>query len=111
MLGGKSCATAAQAWASAGSHTRPGRGLPTGAGASMRSTVVKRSVAIGKHKTSVSLEDAFWRSLKEIAASRQKTCCSLLSEIDQRRQSSNLSSATRVFVLQFYQERASTRKT
>jgi predicted DNA-binding ribbon-helix-helix protein len=73
---------------------------------SMQSTVVKRSVVIGKHKTSISLEDQFWTSLKEIAASHQKTCSSLLSEIDERRQSANLSSAIRQFVLEFYQERA-----
>jgi predicted DNA-binding ribbon-helix-helix protein len=72
----------------------------------MQSTVLKRSVVIGKHKTSISLEDAFWTSLKEIAASRHSTCSSLLSEIDEARQGSNLSSAIRQFVLQHYQERA-----
>jgi predicted DNA-binding ribbon-helix-helix protein len=72
----------------------------------MRSTVVKRSIVLGKHKTSVSLEDEFWTGLKEIAASRQKTCADLVSEIKERRQSSNLSSAIRLFVLQHYQKRA-----
>ena len=37
----------------------------------MKSPVVKRSIIIGKHKTSVSLEEAFWRGLKDIAASRR----------------------------------------
>jgi len=72
----------------------------------MRSTVVKRSVIVGKHKTSVSLEDGFWTGLKEIAASRQITCSGLLTEINEHRQSSNLSSAIRLFVLHFYLERA-----
>jgi predicted DNA-binding ribbon-helix-helix protein len=75
-------------------------------GASMRSTVVKRSVVFRHHKTSVSLEDEFWTSLKEIAASRKSTCSSLISEIDQGRQGPNLSSAIRQFVLDFYRERA-----
>ena len=68
----------------------------------MQSSVVKRSVVIGGHKTSISLEDEFWTSVKEIAASRQTTCSGLLSEINERRQSANLSSAIRLFVLQFY---------
>jgi predicted DNA-binding ribbon-helix-helix protein len=72
----------------------------------MRSTIIKRSVAIGKHKTSISLEDGFWHSLKEIAASRQRTCSSLLGDINERRQSGNLSSAIRLFVLQHYWEGA-----
>jgi len=72
----------------------------------MRSTVVKRSIVVGKHKTSVSLEDVFWNCLKEIAASRQRTCSSLLSDTNERRQSGNLSSAIRLFVLQHYQEGA-----
>ena len=57
------------------------------------------------HKTSVSPEDAFWGRLKEIATSRQSTCADLVAEIDQRRQQGNLSSAIRLFVLQFYQDR------
>jgi len=72
----------------------------------MRSAVVKRSVIVGGHKTSISLEDAFWTSLKEIAVSRQTNCSVLLSEIDEGRQEPNLSSAIRQFVLEFYQERA-----
>jgi predicted DNA-binding ribbon-helix-helix protein len=72
----------------------------------MRSTVVKRSVEVGGRRTSISLEDAFWTSVKEIAASREKTYSGLISEIDQHRQSPNLSSAIRLFVLQYYQERA-----
>jgi len=72
----------------------------------MQSTVVKRSVVVGGHKTSISLEDEFWTGLKEIAASRQLTRSDLLAQIDTRRQLPNLSSAIRLFVLQHYQERA-----
>jgi predicted DNA-binding ribbon-helix-helix protein len=72
----------------------------------MQSTVLKRSVVIGTHKTSISLEDEFWTSLKQIATSRQTTCSGLLAEINEHRQAPNLSSAIRLFVLQHYQERA-----
>ena len=47
----------------------------------MHSSIVKRSVVVGGHKTSVSLEDEFWAGLKEIAAYRQTTCSGLLDEI------------------------------
>jgi predicted DNA-binding ribbon-helix-helix protein len=67
-------------------------------GAIMKSTVVKRSIVIGGHKTSVSLEDPFWTGLKEIADARQM----LLSEFDRRREQSNLSSAIRLFVLHHF---------
>jgi predicted DNA-binding ribbon-helix-helix protein len=72
----------------------------------MQSTVHKRSVLIGTHKTSISLEDAFWASFKQIAVSRRTTCSGLLAEVNQHREASNLSSAIRLFVLQHYQEQA-----
>ena len=68
----------------------------------MKSQVVKRSVIIAGHETSVSLEDAFWNRLKNIADERQMTISDLVAEIDSQRQNSNLSSALRVFVLNFY---------
>jgi predicted DNA-binding ribbon-helix-helix protein len=68
----------------------------------MKSPVVKRSVVIAGHKTSVSLEDAFWASLKEIAVQRQKKLSELVAAIDSERQHGNLSSAIRLFVLDFY---------
>jgi Ribbon-helix-helix domain len=52
----------------------------------MKSSVVKRSIVLAGHKTSVSLEDAFWRALKEIAGGRQITLSNLISEIDSERQ-------------------------
>ncbi len=58
----------------------------------------KRSVNIAGHRTSVSLEDAFWRALKEIADRRGLSLNAMIREIDAAR-SGNLSSAIRVFVL------------
>jgi predicted DNA-binding ribbon-helix-helix protein len=68
----------------------------------MKSSVVKRSVVVGGHKTSVSLEDAFWRGLKEIAASRCVPLRDLVARIDTDREHGNLSSAIRLFVLNHY---------
>jgi predicted DNA-binding ribbon-helix-helix protein len=65
----------------------------------MKSSVVKRSIVIDGHKTSVSLEDAFWSSLKEIAEAQQAPLSMVVGEIDQTRQQGNLSSAIRLFVL------------
>lgn len=69
----------------------------------MKSSVVKRSVVIAGHKTSVSLEDAFWRSLKEIAINSRVTLSDLVASIDSQRHHGNLSSALRLFVLGHYQ--------
>jgi len=66
----------------------------------MKSTVVKRSIVIGGHKTSVSLEDAFWDHLKEIAHGQHWTLSKLVAEIDEARESGNLSSAIRLYVLE-----------
>ncbi|MBX6328064.1 MAG: ribbon-helix-helix domain-containing protein [Pseudolabrys sp.] len=71
----------------------------------MKSPVVKRSIVIAGHKTSVSLEDAFWTSLKEIAAGRGMTLSELVAAIDAKRRHGNLSSAIRLFVLDHYRAR------
>jgi predicted DNA-binding ribbon-helix-helix protein len=71
----------------------------------MKSPVIKRSIVIAGHKTSVSLEDAFWRGLKEIAQSRGVTLSDLVAAIDSERQLGNLSSAVRLFVLDHYKAR------
>jgi|SRR6266566_2615690 predicted DNA-binding ribbon-helix-helix protein len=71
-------------------------------GVFMKSTVVKRSIVVAGHKTSVSLEDAFWNGLKEIARERHMTLSELVAEIDAQRQLGNLSSALRLLVLEFY---------
>jgi predicted DNA-binding ribbon-helix-helix protein len=68
----------------------------------MKSAVVKRSVIIAGHKTSVSLEDAFWKGLKEIALARGLTLSELVAIIDSARTHGNLSSAIRLFVLDHY---------
>ena len=65
----------------------------------MKSPIVKRSIVIGGHKTSVSLEDAFWRGLKEIAHAQRATLSNMVGAIDKSRHQSNLSSAIRLFVL------------
>ena len=64
----------------------------------------KRSIVIAGHKTSVSLEDEFWNSLKEIAAERRMTLAELVAGIDGNRQHPNLSSAIRLFVLGVYRD-------
>ena len=63
------------------------------------SGVVKRSVAIAGHRTSVSLEAPFWQALKEIACRRGASVQQLIADIDAKRGERNLSSAIRVFVL------------
>ena len=64
----------------------------------MKSPVVKRSIVIAGHKTSVSLEDAFWKGLKEIATGKEVTLSDLVASIDTDRRHGNLSSAIRLFV-------------
>jgi predicted DNA-binding ribbon-helix-helix protein len=68
----------------------------------MDSTVVKRSIVVAGHKTSVILEDAFWQALKEIANDRQMTLSDLVATIDTVRRHGNLSSAIRLFVLDHF---------
>jgi predicted DNA-binding ribbon-helix-helix protein len=68
----------------------------------MKSSVCKRSIVVAGHKTSVSLEDAFWRALNEIARSRQMTPSELVTSIDVGRRRGNLSSCLRLFVLEVF---------
>lgn len=74
----------------------------------MKSPVIKRSIVIAGHKTSVSLEDAFWKSLKEIAGGRDATLSDLVASIDSERRHGNLSSAIRLFVLDHYRSQIPT---
>ena len=67
-------------------------------------SIAKHSVMIDGHKTSVSLEDDFWRALGEIAGSEGRSMNSLISDIDRRR-IGNLSSALRLYVLAHYRQR------
>jgi predicted DNA-binding ribbon-helix-helix protein len=70
----------------------------------MRSpTAIKRTIYFpGGRKRSLALEDAFWEGLKEIARRRRMTVSKLVGEINAQRQQSNLSSALRLHVLEFY---------
>jgi predicted DNA-binding ribbon-helix-helix protein len=70
----------------------------------MKSTIIKRSIVVAGHKTSVSLEDQFWNGLKEIASKRGVTMSDLIAGINYDREHSNLSSALRLFVLGFYRD-------
>ncbi len=65
----------------------------------MKSLVIKRSIVIAGHKTSVSLEDPFWTGLKTIAERQHTTLSTMVSDIDMQRRQGNLSSAIRLFVL------------
>jgi predicted DNA-binding ribbon-helix-helix protein len=62
--------------------------------------VVKRSLVIAGHRTSVSLEDAFWRALASLAAVRGQSIAGLAAEIDATRGDANLSSAIRVYLFE-----------
>jgi predicted DNA-binding ribbon-helix-helix protein len=72
----------------------------------MHSTILKRSVVVTGHKTSISLEDQFWTALKELAVARNVSLSNLVATIDRARQRGNLSSAIRLFVLQSFRDRA-----
>ena len=76
------------------------KGRGANRGGPMKSSVVKRSIVIDGHKTSVSLEDAFWSDLKQIAFAQRATLSELVAKIDEARQQNNLSSAIRLFVLE-----------
>ena len=67
-------------------------------GARGKSRVIKRSIVVGHHKTSVSLEEVFWNEFRAIASERDAPSSQLADEIDTRRTHSNLSSAIRLFV-------------
>jgi predicted DNA-binding ribbon-helix-helix protein len=72
-----------------------------GTGGHLRSQVTKRSLVVGGHKTSVSLEDAFWIELRSIAHNLGVHLSQLVGSIDSERQHSNLSSAIRLFVFEY----------
>ena len=68
----------------------------------MKSLIVKRSIVLGGHKTSISLEEAFWNGMKMIAWERKVSLSELVGSIDEAREHANLSSAIRLFVLGYY---------
>ncbi|HRJ68350.1 MAG TPA: ribbon-helix-helix domain-containing protein [Beijerinckiaceae bacterium] len=65
----------------------------------MSGRVIKRSVSIAGHRTSISLEESFWNDLKVLAARRSVSAATLIAEVDGERRDTNLSSALRVHVL------------
>jgi len=75
----------------------------------MKSSIEKRSIVIGGHRTSISLEDAFWNGMKMIAWERKMTLNELVGSIDASREQANLSSAIRLFVLGYYMKDAEQR--
>lgn len=72
----------------------------------MKSAVIKRSVVIDHHKTSVSLEDEFWQGVKDIAAERNIPVADLVGEIDKDCGNGNLSSAIRLAVFKHFDRRS-----
>ena len=68
--------------------------------------IVKHSLVVAGHRTSISLEDAFWQALRAAAAARGLSIAALVSEIDEGRGDANLSSAIRVHLLQTLAVRA-----
>jgi predicted DNA-binding ribbon-helix-helix protein len=66
--------------------------------------VIGHSIIIDGHKTSVSLEEVYWKGLREIAEEHGQTLPHLIASIDTNRQNANLSSAIRHFVLGFYRD-------
>jgi predicted DNA-binding ribbon-helix-helix protein len=73
----------------------------------MSGGVIKRSIEIAGHRTSVTLEDAFWTGLRDIAKERNTSVRGLVADIDAGRGEHNLSSAVRLFVLAYYRDEAS----
>jgi predicted DNA-binding ribbon-helix-helix protein len=87
-----------------------GESKKTGAAAPrQKSTVVKRSIMVGGHQTSISLEDDFWIALHEISTTQGVRVSDLTATIDQGREHANLSSAIRLYLLDYYKSRASGR--
>jgi len=70
--------------------------------ATMKSTVHKRSISLAGHKTSVSLEDAFWQALRDISEAKNLSVSVMINRIDRSREHHNLSSAIRLHVLDYY---------
>lgn len=73
-----------------------------------KSAIVKRSIELHGHKTSVSLEDQFWDGLRNIAEQKNLPLPKLLQSIDAERGNANLSSAIRVYVLEYHRAAAAT---
>ena len=69
----------------------------------MKSPIIKRSIMIASHRTSISLEEPFWRGLKDIAARHETSVQNVVASVHGGRHRGNLSSSLRQFVLEYYQ--------
>ncbi len=69
----------------------------------------KYSLTIKRHRTSISLEEPFFEALSEVARAQQKTVPELIGEIDRQSRQTGLSSAVRLYLLEYYRAKA-TRK-
>jgi predicted DNA-binding ribbon-helix-helix protein len=72
----------------------------------MKTAIIKRSIVLDGHKTSVSLENEFWEGLREIAERNRANISMLVRQIDHDRKNGNLSSAIRVYVFNHFRARA-----
>ncbi len=87
-------------WTATGSMVRTPPGMTDDLAPASATRMAKHSLVIAGHRTSISLEDAFWIGLKRIADGQNRAIASLVAEIDATRGEANLSSAIRVFVLE-----------
>ena len=71
----------------------------------MKSVIIKRSIVLNGHKTSVSLENEFWEGLRQIADAQKSKVSAMVQQIDRERTNRNLSSAIRIFVFNHFRER------
>ena len=62
----------------------------------------KRSITLAGHKTSIALEDEFWKALREIAAQNRLSLTEQIAQIDSTRKNANLTSSLRVFILLYF---------
>jgi predicted DNA-binding ribbon-helix-helix protein len=67
---------------------------------------MKRSIVIAGHRTSISIEEPFWKCLREIAAAKEMKLSELVASIDKDRQQNNLSAHIRLFILEYYQAKS-----
>lgn len=67
-------------------------------------TPKKRSLTIAGHRTSITLEDAFWTALQDVAGQSSMSVAALVALIDASREPASLSAAIRVFLLRHYQQ-------
>ena len=70
------------------------------------SSLALRNIVVGGHRTSVRLEPTMWDALREIARRQQLTIGELITKIDRERSASSLTSAIRVYVVDFYRSAA-----